>query len=82
MQTQPRSKKKIEIIISGDIAGTPFACPNGQTTCSIPLPEGTGTANYRVDSATGLSATGLTTYQRDVTTPQINGNISGARSGL
>ena len=66
------------IIISGDIAGTPFACPNGQTTCPVPLPEGTGTANYRVDSATGLSAAGSTTYQLDATTPQINGNISGS----
>ncbi|HRJ57121.1 MAG TPA: Ig-like domain-containing protein [Anaerolineales bacterium] len=66
------------VIISGDVNGNAFACPSGQTTCSIPLPEGSGTANYKVDSATGLSASGSTTYQLDVTTPEINGNINGS----
>lgn len=67
------------VIISGDVNGVAFACPSGQTTCSIPLPEGTGTANYKVDSATGLSASGSTTWQLDVTTPQISGNVSGPK---
>ncbi|MBI3167837.1 MAG: Ig-like domain repeat protein [Chloroflexi bacterium] len=66
------------VVISGDINGITFACTSGQTTCSIPLSEGTGTANYKVDSATGLSASGTTTYQLDVTTPQVDGNINGS----
>lgn len=66
------------VIISGDVNGNTFACPSGQTTCSIPLPEGIGTVNYKVDSTTGLSASGSTSYQMDVTTPQISGNINGS----
>lgn len=65
-----------QVIISGDVHGNPFACPSGATTCSVPLPEGTGNANYKVDSATGLSAAGSTTYELDATTPQISGSIS------
>ncbi len=65
------------VIISGDVNGTPFTCPNGNTTCSIPLSEGTGTLNYKVDAATGLSASGSASYQVDVTTPQISGSLAG-----
>lgn len=42
----------------------------------MPLPEGMGSANYKADSATGLSANGSATYQLDVTTPQIDGSIN------
>ncbi|NWF65078.1 MAG: Ig-like domain repeat protein, partial [Chloroflexi bacterium] len=58
--------------------GTPFACPSGQTTCAIPLPEGSGLASYKVDSATGLSASGSTFFYLDVTTPQISGSVNGS----
>jgi hypothetical protein len=64
------------VIISGDLNGSNFTCPNGDTTCQVPLPEGAGTANYKVDSATGLSATGTTSYQLDATTPEITGGIN------
>lgn len=66
------------LVISGTVNGVAFACPSGQTTCSIPLPEAAGTATYKVDSATGLSASGSTSYQLDVTTPQIDGSINGS----
>jgi len=66
------------VVISGTVNGDAFACPSGQTTCSIPLPEAVGTATYKVDSATGLSANGSTSYHLDVTTPQISGDINGS----
>jgi hypothetical protein len=66
------------IVISGTVNGDSFACPSGQTTCSIPLPEASGTSTYKVDSATGLSANGSTSYHLDVTTPQISGDINGS----
>ncbi|MFN8434331.1 MAG: hypothetical protein U0V18_09930 [Anaerolineales bacterium] len=66
------------IVISGTVNDVAFACPSGQTTCSIPLPEASGTATYKVDSATGLSANGSTSYHLDVTTPQITGDINGS----
>ncbi|HNM36531.1 MAG TPA: Ig-like domain-containing protein, partial [Anaerolineales bacterium] len=66
------------VVISGTINGDSFACPSGQTTCSIPLPEASGTVTYKVDSATGLSANGSTSYHLDVTTPQISGDINGS----
>ena len=42
------------------------------------MPEASGTATYKVDSATGLSANGSTSYHLDVTTPQISGDINGS----
>ncbi|NWF64857.1 MAG: hypothetical protein HXY38_11180 [Chloroflexi bacterium] len=66
------------IIISGGVNGTPFACPSGQTTCAIPLPEGSGLASYKVDSATGLSASGSAFFYLDTTTPQISGSANGS----
>lgn len=67
------------IIISGTLNGTPFACPYGATSCSIPISsEGIGTISYRVDSATSLAASGSATYKLDLSTPQIDGNLSGA----
>lgn len=65
------------LVISGTVNGVAFACPSGQTTCSIPLPEAAGTATYKADSATGLSANGSTSYHLDVTSPQIDGSING-----
>jgi hypothetical protein len=67
-----------QVIISGDVNGIVFVCPVGATTCSIPLSEGAGNANYRVDAAsTGLFAIGTTTYLLDSSTPQLNGSVSG-----
>lgn len=70
-----------QVIISGAINGIAFACPAGNTTCSIPLSDGQGNITYRVDSSTGLSDSDTTTYKKDSTTPQISGSVSGA-SGL
>ncbi len=74
-----------QVVISGDVNPSTgsgqvvaFACPAGNTTCSVPLPEGAGNINYRVDAATtGLSAAGTTTYLLDSSTPQLNGSVSG-----
>jgi len=67
-----------QVVISGDVNGTAFVCPTGNTTCSVPLPEGAGSTNYKVDaSSTGLFATGATNYLLDSSTPQLNGSVSG-----
>ena len=67
------------IIISGTINGLAFACPSGQTTCSVPVTiEGNGTVNYRANSNSGGSASGATSYKLDYTTPQIDGSLEGA----
>ncbi len=67
------------VIISGDLNGGTFVCPSGDTSCSIPLSEeGSGTINYTVNSATGLSASDSSNYSVDVTTPQVDGWVSGA----
>ncbi len=67
-----------QVIISGDVNGTAFVCPSGDTTCTVPLTEGAGNANYRVDSATGLNASGSSLYYLDTSTPQMSGTLSGA----
>ena len=67
------------VIISGDVNGQAFACPDGNIACSVPITiEGNGTVNFDVDSATGLSASGTATYQLDLSTPQLDGDLSGA----
>jgi hypothetical protein len=67
------------VLISGTFAGTPFACPVGNTTCSIPVTaQGQGTITYRVDSSSGLFDSEATNYKLDLTTPELNGSISGA----
>ncbi|MFN8380655.1 MAG: Ig-like domain-containing protein [Anaerolineales bacterium] len=66
-----------QVVISGDVNGIAFTCTAGMT-CSVPLPEGVGSADYRVDaSSTGLFATGNTSYLLDTSTPQLNGMVSG-----
>ena len=57
------------VTITGDLNGDPFTCAN---TCSVPLPEGVGTANYTVTSSSGRTASSSSTWQRDVTPPTIN----------
>ncbi len=68
-----------DVLISGDVAGTVFACPTGAGTasCSLPLPEGTGTVNYSATSSIGRSASGSITYQQDSLQPQIDGWLNG-----
>lgn len=68
-----------DVLISGDVDGTVFACPTGAGTvsCSVPLPEGAGTVNYTATSSIGRSASGSTTYQRDSLQPQIDGWLDG-----
>ena len=58
-----------DVAISGDLSGAPFSC---RDSCSVPLPEGTGTANYMVISASGRTANGSSTWQRDSTPPVLN----------
>src|SRR5687767_517694 len=51
------------VIISGSINGSDFSCASGATSCEISITsEGVGPITYRVDSATGLSASDSTTY--------------------
>ena len=75
--TEPQGK---EVLISGEINGTPFACPveNGSISCSVPLPDGIGTINYTALSMTGKSASGSTDYKLDTTSPQLDGSLNGS----
>lgn len=56
------------VTITGDLAGTPFTCGDA---CSLALPEGTGTANYTATSSSGRTASGSSTWKRDVTSPEL-----------
>ena len=73
---EPQGK---QLQISGDVGGTPFACPagNGSTNCSVPLPEGRVTVNYLATSITGLTDSGSKAYQYDPTLPKIDGALNG-----
>ena len=65
------------LTISGDIGGTPFTCAAGDA-CFQPLPQGSGAINYTVTAASGMSASGSTTWKLDATPPLVNGTLSGA----
>ena len=66
-------------MISGDVDGTAFACPASPatSTCSVPLPEGSGSASFTATSASGLTASGSSPYQHDSVQPQIDGWLNG-----
>ncbi|MCL4273131.1 MAG: hypothetical protein KJZ77_04610 [Anaerolineales bacterium] len=55
-----------DVTITGDLNGEPFTCGS---SCDLPLPEGTGIANYIVTSTSGRTAGGSSTWQRDGTPP-------------
>ncbi len=57
-----------DVTIAGDLNGVPFTCGD---SCDLPLPEGTGTANYTVTSTSGRTASGSSTWQRDGTPPDL-----------
>ena len=57
------------VTITGDLAGTPFTCGDA---CSLSLPEGTGTASYTATSSSGRTASGSSTWKRDVTSPGLS----------
>jgi hypothetical protein len=58
-----------DVTISGDLNGTSFTCG---ISCSVPLPEGIGTANYFATSTSGTTANGSSAWQRDSTPPVLN----------
>lgn len=63
------------LTISGDINGTPFTCPTGNT-CAKTLPDGNGTINYTVTaSQSGLTDSGATTWARDTVVPVVTPGI-------
>lgn len=57
-----------DVTITGDLNGEPFTCGS---SCNLPLPEGTGIANYTVTSTSGRTASGASTWQRDGTPPDL-----------
>jgi hypothetical protein len=57
-----------DVMISGDLNGVPFTCGS---SCDVPLPEGTGIANYTVTSTSGRTASGISNWKRDVTPPEL-----------
>jgi len=58
-----------DVTINGDLKGVPFTCGS---VCSLPLPAGIGTANYLVTSTSGRTASGVSTWQRDGTPPDLD----------
>ena len=58
-----------EFTISGDLNGDTFTCGS---SCNLSLPEGVGTANYRVTSTSGRTASGSSPWQRDSSPPVLN----------
>ena len=67
------------ILISGDLNASLFTCTPatlGTAFCAIPLPEGTGIANYLATSEYGTD-TGTSNWQRDTVAPSISGQVSG-----
>ena len=68
------------VIISGDLNGAPFTCFPG-LTCSKPLLEGTGTANYLATSING-SGSGSIDWKLDTLSPDINAGLVGSFNGL
>jgi len=57
-----------DVTISGDLNGDPLTCGS---SCDLPLPEGTGTADYIVTSTSGRTASGSSIWQRDGTPPDL-----------
>ena len=57
------------VTINGNLNGNPFTCGS---SCSVPLPEGVGTANFSVTSTSSQTTNGSSAWQRDVTPPNIN----------
>ena len=58
----------LAVSITGDLNGSPFTCGN---MCSLSLPEGGGTANYQATSVGERTANGMSTWQRDGTSPDL-----------
>ncbi len=58
-----------DVTINGDLNGNPFTCGS---SCTLPLPEGIGTANYTVISISGRTASGSSEWQRDSTPPVLD----------
>ena len=67
------------VMISGEVDGAAFACPASPatSTCSVPLPEGSGNTSFTATSASGLTASGSSSYQHDSVQPQIDGWLNG-----
>jgi len=58
-----------DVFIRGDMGGVPFSCG---ASCTLSLSEGIGTAHYTAISATGQSASGLSTWKLDSTPPDLD----------
>ncbi len=70
------------LIIGGDVNGNPFACTSGHTLCSIPLPEGNGTVNYRATNALNLSGSGSKNWKLDSLSPNLSYAVDESANGL
>ena len=56
------------VTINGFLNGAPFICGKASF---LPLPEGTGTAQYMAISSSGQMASRATTWKRDATPPKL-----------
>src|SRR5512142_3044204 len=65
--------------IDGSLQGNAFVCPwaSGSVSCSIPLPEGSGTVAFTATSDHGLSTSGTVDWARDESAPQLSASLSG-----
>ena len=69
MELTTSDPQGFDVTINGDLNGNPFTCGSA---CTLPLPEGVGTANYTAISASGRTASGSSEWQRDGTPPDLN----------
>ncbi len=58
-----------DVAVRGNLNGVPFSCGS---SCSMPLPEGVGTADYSVTSSSGRRASGWSSWKRDGTPPILD----------
>jgi hypothetical protein len=61
-----------DVTITGDLNGEQFTCGS---SCDLPLPEGTGIADYAVTSTSGRTASGTSAWKRDGTPPDLEVNL-------
>ena len=72
LQLTARDPQGFGVTIRGDLNGVLFTCGS---SCDLPLPEGTGTAHYIVTSTSGRASSGMSTWQRDGTPPDLQTSL-------
>ncbi len=72
LELTARDPQGFGVTIHGDLNGVLFTCGS---SCDLPLPEGAGTARYVVTSTSGKTASGISTWRRDATPPDLDPSL-------